>query len=539
MSSGESEKSNASGASKFKRLTRLWRQPASQDVISANVGENVRNVVVGKNIIQIGSLKIPWLLAVALATGTVATVVALIWIGVNAQRVTQFVMAPTPTPTVTATPIPTATPKPDRMSGAFNIAVADFSEITATGVVSNSQDGHVLSAWVYNALVQSYQSNPATQQLGQVEIWSDSAPIVGKNQPLGSLTSASAAERRDLAAALAERINATMIIYGAIDSRVSPADLWLEFYVAPDLQRTLDPAVGRHNLGGPIGVALPVEATDPLASVALSSSLSTRTSLLFWLTTGMTYDLLGRSEDALHSFQQASQTLNSATDKSGRDLVQFFIGRQYLIMQRLDEAADAYQQALADNADYARAKIGLGGVYFARAQLQPGDKPTAASEQNLKLALQTYGEAQALAQADGDPLIIAIARLALASTYRLQGQSDYLENDLSAAQQALTQAIDEIESLLPQLEQAEEYQLLGQAYESLGAAHLQLSDVVRQLGHADDRRTHLRAAVDAFDNCIEQGERAPLDQVLVEKIIKNSCQIYRNIAQKALEEPGE
>ena len=63
----------------LQRLRRLWARPRSGDVIVANVGQGASDVVVGKNILKIGTLVIPALpvviaLIVALVGGAAGVV---------------------------------------------------------------------------------------------------------------------------------------------------------------------------------------------------------------------------------------------------------------------------------------------------------------------------------------------------------------------------------------------------------------------------------------------------------------------------------
>ncbi|MDQ3248103.1 MAG: hypothetical protein M3Q45_02730, partial [Chloroflexota bacterium] len=109
----------------------LQRRRANQagDTIAAQVGADARNVVVGKNVIQIGTLKVSLPLAVLIAAGlsVIAVSTALLAFG-----------------------NPFA--KPARMTGQYNIAIAQFGEISGNGRLQATANGLALSRWVYDAL---------------------------------------------------------------------------------------------------------------------------------------------------------------------------------------------------------------------------------------------------------------------------------------------------------------------------------------------------------------------------------------------------
>src|SRR5262249_6220566 len=79
------------------------------DTITAQIGPNAQGVIVGKNIIQIGSLQIPMYLIFIFALGTIVVVTAVITI--------LYILLP-----------PSVMPE-----GNFNIAVAEFVAIDQDG----------------------------------------------------------------------------------------------------------------------------------------------------------------------------------------------------------------------------------------------------------------------------------------------------------------------------------------------------------------------------------------------------------------------
>ena len=121
----------------LRRLFQRRRVVQDGDTISAQIGEDARNIVVGKNVIQIGTLQIPFYLAAIIAAGM------LIIAGIALFNALWPLFQPVA-----------------RMSGQFNIAVAQFSEIDPNGRERQTDNGLTLSRWVYDALKTEYATNP-------------------------------------------------------------------------------------------------------------------------------------------------------------------------------------------------------------------------------------------------------------------------------------------------------------------------------------------------------------------------------------------
>jgi len=491
------------------------------DTITAQIGEDARNIVVGKNVIQIGTLQIPFYLAAIIAVGV------LIVAGLALFNALRPLFQPVA-----------------RMSGQFNIAVAQFSEIDTNGRERQTDNGLTLSRWVYDALKTEYASNPTLGGLGSVEIWHDSPGIPGKNTELGIVAGDTEAARALAAGELANKVGAHMVIYGVVNA-ADPSGVALEFYIAPELQPETSALIGQYMLGAPIPIQLPFDTSGPLGNLAVGTNLQTRTAALFYLTAGLTLDLLGRSQSALEILQQAETNLPNWQDGDGKEILYFFIAREalFLARQKLDQASefqaltqaaeDAARRALTIQPGYVRAQVVLGGVYLARAQrLPPAERLLEPSA--LNLAITNYEQAVALAAQSEDIFLQSVAHLALATALRTQGQAYYLTNEWVQANQTFDQAIALLATVIQPLTDAKQYRLLAQAYQVQGAAYWQQSDVYRQEGDAMGQKERLTQASTAFANCIEQGEQVPFDQILHEEVIAKSCQPAQADVEQAL-----
>ncbi|MCX6044892.1 MAG: hypothetical protein NT075_07245 [Chloroflexi bacterium] len=496
---------------RLRRLRQRLKNRPGGDTISAQIGENVRNVVVGKNVIQIGALQIPLALALLMAVGLVV-----IAISVGVLAFGRYFA------------------KPVRMTGQFNIAVADFGELDADGHVRATDNGHVLSTWVYTTLKDEYAKNPDLGKLGEVQIWQDNPDIPGKNVKFGVIKGDTPEAREQAATALAAKVGAHMVIYGNVNP-AAPAGLALEFYITPDLRPETSAIIGRYLLGRPIPVPLAGPTGGLLSNIAIGDNLKTRTSALFYLTAGLTFDLLGRSQDALQIFKQAETSLTTWQAEDGKEILYFFIGREALFLDDDKAAEIAARQALAIKPDYARAQLLLGGVFYRRSQrLPPANRLLQPSA--LEIAITNYEQGVAQAEQSQDLLVQSIARLALALALRTAGQTEYLNKNFAPANAAFDKATAMIQAVLPVLEGSQQYRLLGQAYLALGAAYFQQADIYRELNDKTAQKTHFEQAQAAFASCMAQGAKAPLDQILHEDVIAKNCQPRQADVEKALQQ---
>ncbi len=507
----------------LRRWLSLGRQPRSGDIIAGQIGENARNIVVGKNVIQIGTLRVPRYLALAIAAGLALiafSTAVLAWSASGAA---------------------TRWGQPARMTGLFNIAVATFGEVNAAGQIKTTENGRRLSQWVYEALQTEYTKNDDLARLVNVQIWHGTPGLFGRTAEFDVL------QGNDAPNQLAERVNAHLVIYGNINAQSTPPGLELKFFIAPQVRSEANSVIGSYIMGQPIPVMLPFDANNPVGNLATGDSLNTRAAALSLLTIGLTYELAGKYQKALDLFQQATTTLSKLEPGNGQEIPYFFMGREALFLGEEQTAEQAFQQALlASNQQSVRAQIGLGSVYLVRAQnllVTPtlSLAQQQAAQAQLTQALTAYEQAVALAQQTGDPLMESIAQLAFASALRVQGQLYYQSNAYEAANQAYDQAIALLTSLTDSLAAGQQARFLAQAYQSLGAAYVQQADIYRLQNKMAARQQRLEQASTAFGDCIAQGKIAPFDEILRTKIIgapQSGCQAQFAAVTQTLQASG-
>ena len=495
-------------------------------------------------------------LAAALGAGLVivAVLALLLWLAAGQARVARIVNQPTATPS--------ATPTPALMSGTFNIAVANFGQIDpATGQVSESEEGRLLSQWLADNLAAELRRTSADDLPGRVEVWHDAVEDPRKNIQFGTLPGDSTEARQQAAATLAETVRANLVVYGNVTGSGAEAALDIEFYLAPALSKDeFGDLVGVQRLGR--SVAGPFDASDFLNADAVEEQMRWRGRALYWLTLGLVQQLRGRPEQALAIFDRAEQALRDWPERDGKEMLYFFQGREHFFLaqtadsaasvQELDQAQRLFERALDLRPDYARARAALGSVHRHRAQAI-ADTAARLAGPNLQTALSEQERAMQDALTAGDPLLEAIVGAALAKSYRLLGGTYYELGQHGDAAIWLDRAVQQASAAGSVLAENSVYRVLAQTYETQGAARLQQYDILRSAGDLPGARERIEQAQAAFEGCIAQSDNAKRDEILLQQVIGTAsgseitgedetlqgCQRLLGLAQQIAQELGD
>jgi tetratricopeptide (TPR) repeat protein len=479
------------------------------DVVSATIGDENQNVVVGKNILQIGRLVMPVRFVLALVLFAALSIAGYFsWL---------YVQSPT------------------AMTGAFNVAVAEFGQVDATGRVSRSEQGARLSEWIYRGLSQEVQSLPARYQ---PQLWHDSQDWRSKRVTIGVIAGDSPEERAREAANIARSINAHVLIYGNLGLEQDPTTFTPEFYVS-ELQGQADEIVGTHQLGSPI--PLPVSQSNPNPEWSVvSEQLVTRSQVLSRFTIALLYDVRGDQERALNEFEAIDREFTVSWPKNeGKEVLYLFIGREAQLAGQDDLALTALQQARDINPSYARAYIGLGNHFYTLAeQQQPAqrlDGPeldclTGQRQEAIALdcALTLYQQALELAPRSPQSEVDVKAHLGLANTNRSKGEALVHRGDLVTAEPVLTLAAQEAQRAID-LAGDMDHRYVGEGELALGTArHLQA--YTRRVSNEPLAASSLYSqAITHYQECVRQADAAPLDWFLQQ--LKPVCLTYAQLAE--------
>jgi tetratricopeptide (TPR) repeat protein len=411
--------------------------------------------------------------------------------------------------------------------GIFNVAVAKFGELAPDGQVQSSKTGSQISAWTVN-----YLKDELTKDEPNLLIWPDDSNVFARTSvPL---------VQPQTAETVALEINADLLVYGSIDTDARPPQLTLNFWIAPQDKYRFEDIQGAMQVGKPIRIT---DLNNPAASV--QGDLGRQSRVIAWVAMGLRQEQLGQSRDALSAFLKAEE----ADPQSESDMLQFFIGREYLFLSQLEpdqrethwlDAETAFQKSIALNDRYARAYVGLGGVYLARsatltdAALKSGQPVDEQADQWLEKSMDAYQKVLDLkpdATQYGNP-VEDVAKLALGNAYRLKGTIATIRRDDASALDDLGQALKfleetrlSFEASTPEHESYRRY--LAQAYEYLGEAYQWQGFVFEQMQDYQQALSAYEKSVGFYDQCIAQGDPdISSDLIIQTEIVQNRCQPY-------------
>ncbi len=447
--------------------------------------------------IAIGKLNVPIVpLVIALGIG-LAALLFLIFISSRTQLQVQQIL-PTPTPV--------------KMTGDFNVLVAEFGEATAAGTVQATDRSRQLSRTVFDTLEAQKADLPDATLRTAIELRHE-------GEAAALITNETGAQQA------ANQNGAQMVIYGVINQQ---GDFTPNFYIAPEVRGNLTGLnTGAFQFGDQ-----PIQFGSG-AQFNANADLRTRSSALMYIITGLTYDLFGRVEQSLEIYQQAQDQLRAWPEKGqGKELLYFFLGQAAFFKQFKvapdeaaplnDQAQAAFQRALNSNPSYTRAMIGLGSVFNTRIQRLPNTSAALGSA-DLSEMFTWYEKALAQARQDGDAFMEHMANFSLAGAYYLQGAAYRFNGDaanavasFSAAHQYLDPAAQYFSTTSRQRELAQVYLLQGNLYK-------QQAETIAGTDRSQ-AQTLFKQAQQAYQHCSDQAARAPDDRLVTETIVRDYCQ---------------
>ncbi len=354
------------------------RKQKQGDSIAAHIGEGASGVAVGKNIIQIGTLKVPiWLVGV-IAFSVVVGVIAVVYSAFNTSSqlnetkdevgkistIIQATATPAPTPTTTPTPMPEA------MRGDFNIAIAKPVPLQQ---VHDPQIEKFLD-WYPNQL--------KTQLERDFEKYRTSLGLEPDIR-LVPMIADDLNGRHDYYADYAQRIGAHVLLYGLLDLAPNSPQFRPEFYVHPKLQRGAPETTGPDAFGDPIGIRLSASGADELAwKVDLNAPIADLSAFM----TGLAFFDAGEYDLSQQQFEKLHYSNGWATE-AGKAILYLWLGTVHFFkaLEQKDRdlnpeqvhclasgeevtdsecARQSYELAKHLKPDYPRAYIGLGNYWL-------------------------------------------------------------------------------------------------------------------------------------------------------------------------------
>lgn len=242
-------------------------------------------------------------------------------------------------------------PKPTQpMEGELNIVVVGFTP--GSGV--RARDASAIATAFYSRLN------------GDVAEISDGTEldieVRGPNE-VNALRGTTEEELATSAAALAEQINAHIVIYGLVTDTSSGVSVEPRFFVKLPNSYEAGQMTGDDGLGAPIEV----DNTSLSTQIGVNNALSNRTEVMALLTKGLALFYSHQYEDALSAFEQANDDDRWPSDRRQREVLFVMQGNAAVRALLIDDAEAAYRAALEIEPEYSRAMIGLADVYYLRA----------------------------------------------------------------------------------------------------------------------------------------------------------------------------
>jgi tetratricopeptide (TPR) repeat protein len=432
---------------------------------------------------------------------------------------------------------------PARMDGFFNIALAQFDRTTGNSKAATAPFPN--EAAVRNSVFQTLQGE--VKDNANVLLWTDGSELQAEHVTNGAVGGANPDERAQSAQAMAVRLSADMILYGQVEESSGEPRLQISFWLASDQGSGLDDLRGNFQLGGLVPLATPL---DPSTQEEINSQASATA----WIALGLTEARLGHSLESLEAFLEAEKYLPES------DMVQFFIGREYLFLvdreavlefarEPLEQQAElAFRKAIELNPNNIRAHTGLGSVYLKRAgrliqditpetaQASGSSAPASQVQESVEQAIRSYQHALNINDSVGSngALEDQVVRLALGKAYLLKGEINSVLGNSAQAVALFDQTIQTVQPTLPDFQSPGLKRYLAQAYDYLGQAYDWKANIYwAEEDYAESVDAHEQSAKH-FEQCVAQGEGSE-DLIIKEEIVGDFCTQRLNTVRQFLE----
>ena len=240
----------------------------------------------------------------------------------------------------------------------FNVVMVPFTHLDERGRVVHDGQGAALARQLYGLVKVNFAG------LGLAE------EIVLRGPAEGcALPGATAEERTAAARALAQKVNANVLIYGTITESGDGARFAPEFDIEYRGFEAAPELVGPYEMGSPVAMDLPV---TPEQFQGGRHVLAPRTRALSLITVGLANYSAERYEDARQRFADAVKTPNWLDD-DGKEIGYLMLGNTYLLQASKEKNAallPAAQQAFSDSlkidSGFARAQVGMATALYSQ-----------------------------------------------------------------------------------------------------------------------------------------------------------------------------
>lgn len=237
------------------------------------------------------------------------------------------------------------------MTGEFRVAIASFAE---NGKKLPKDIGYTVADGINIRLTDDLQEITVGPK---VTIWGP--------DKVGVIKGTTAEERAENAAKLAKKIQAHMVIYGAVEETSSGMRVIPEFYLDQQGFHEGSEVIGQYALGSPF--SLP-GADNPAWQFNFDKQMKVRTDIVSSMAQGLSYYAVYEYEAALEKFQSIA-SIEGWQDDQGKEVLYSLIGFTAGKLNQYDLTRSALEKAIAINPEYARPYIGMASLHYVLALL--------------------------------------------------------------------------------------------------------------------------------------------------------------------------
>ncbi|MFN8412820.1 MAG: hypothetical protein U0Z26_10565 [Anaerolineales bacterium] len=266
---------------------------------------------------------------------------------------------------------------PEKMTGAFRIAVAGFE---TEGNSDSVEIGQELSFSIFQSIEDSLST---IQKKYDIHIW-------GPEQ-IGKVSGNTPEERSKSAQAIAESINANIIIYGYIDATAPIWKIYPEFYISSTNSVEVEEVTGQYDFGQAIEISA---QENDARRFEINEKFSARSQAISNMMIGLLYFSIRDYAKALEAYQFAEK-IEGWEDDQGKAVLYLLMGNAASKGGELDLGLGYLNDSLKIDSEYARPYITIAGVYYLQAmnKFDESGNKNDVDQQLLLKSIDTYKQA--------------------------------------------------------------------------------------------------------------------------------------------------
>lgn len=267
----------------------------------------------------------------------------------------------------------------ETMNGDYRVVVSPFV------LQENAAHATIEKDLALSSFERIQKSLSETQSDLFIKVWGPDDLETRKIEPVIGTT---IEERTESAQALANLIDADLVVYGFIQTNGTSLTVTPEFYIRLRNAYEAQELTGPYMMGDPIAMR---DYEDLASRLEISTALSDRVVALSQMIKGLAFYAIREYPEAQKEFSLA-ETIESWEPSEGKEILYLFLGNSVIREEDadLDTAQLYFQKALEIRPDYSRAMIGLANVKYrmALAPVTQSNNPADADETLLQESIE-------------------------------------------------------------------------------------------------------------------------------------------------------